>query len=314
MRARKVRDIKIVKGQSVSNLVKQLGQGGGFSAKNVFLAEKILTAMFKDKSCVRFLAFPACVVATGLRGVIADLLRRKLFDIVITTCGTFDHDLARAWRGKYLHGAFELDDADLRKKGINRLGNVLVPNRSYGILLEKKMQPILKELLRQKAEWTPSELAEEFGKKLKDKNSILYWAAKNKTPIFSPGIVDGAFGTNLTFFASRNSSFKLDELKDQNKLAELAFKTKKSGALIIGGGVSKHHTLWWSQFAGGLDYAVSVTTAVEYDGSLSGARLREAVSWGKVAPKARYVTVDGDATVLLPIIISAVYDQLKSQP
>ncbi|RLJ07622.1 MAG: deoxyhypusine synthase, partial [Candidatus Aenigmatarchaeota archaeon] len=79
---------------------------------------------------------------------------------------------------------------------------------------------------------------------------------------------------------------------------------EKKGALILGGGISKHHVIWWSQFSGGLDAAVYITTAVEWDGSLSGARTREAVSWGKISPKARHLTVEGDATVLLPILLA----------
>jgi len=86
------------------------------------------------------------------------------------------------------------------------------------------------------------------------------------------------------------------------KLAEIVFTSKKTGALIIGGGISKHHTIWWNQFKEGLDYAVYVTTASEYDGSLSGARPREAISWGKIKPEARKTVVYGDATLLLPLL------------
>src|SRR5438067_6653658 len=76
-------------------------------------------------------------------------------------------------------------------------------------------------------------------------------------------------------------------------------------ALMIGGGVSKHHTSWWNQFRGGLDYAVYITTAPEWDGSLSGARVREGISWGKVQENAKQVTIEGDATAILPILIAA---------
>jgi len=82
-----------------------------------------------------------------------------------------------------------------------------------------------------------------------------------------------------------------------------AHEANSTGAIMVGGGISKHHTIWWNQFRDGLDYAVQVTTAPEWDGSLSGARVREAVSWGKVQPKARRITVEGDATVLLPLIL-----------
>ncbi|HOP09076.1 MAG TPA: deoxyhypusine synthase family protein, partial [Candidatus Methanofastidiosa archaeon] len=74
--------------------------------------------------------------------------------------------------------------------------------------------------------------------------------------------------------------------------------------------ISKHHTIWWNQFRGGLDYAVYITTAPEWDGSLSGARVKEAVSWGKVKEEAKYVTVEGDATVMLPFMYGSLLQRL----
>ena len=88
-------------------------------------------------------------------------------------------------------------------------------------------------------------------------------------------------------------------------LSNIAFDNKKTGALMIGGGISKHHVIWWNQFKGGLDYAVYITTATQFDGSLSGARLTEAVSWGKVKEKAKYTTIDGDATIIVPVMLAA---------
>jgi len=302
-----VRDIK--PNTSLQSLVDQMKRAGGFGAPEFASAADILAQMWREKNCLRFLSFPANIVSTGTRGVLADMVRRKLFDFIITTGGTFDHDLARAWGGKYYEGRFEADDAALRRRKVNRLGNVFVPDSSYGILLEKKMQTVLEDLSENKTTWTPSELAAEFGSRLKDKNSILYWAAKNGVKVYSPGILDGAFGTQLTFFSTRKK-FQLDELADEKELARIAFKAKRTGALMIGGGISKHHTLWWNQFKGGLDYAVYITTAQERDGSLSGARLKEAVSWGKISPRGKHVTVDGDATILLPIIVAAVYGRL----
>ena len=63
---------------------------------------------------------------------------------------------------------------------------------------------------------------------------------------------------------------------------------------------------------GGLDYAVYITTATQYDGSLSGARLQEAVSWGKIKEDAKYVTVDGDATIILPLLLASLYKRLTN--
>ena len=305
---RKVKDMSLEK-ISFSDLIKQMDSSGGFSAKNLADAVSILEDMIKDKDCKKFLSFPACIIATGLRGAIAQAIEKGLFDVIITTCGTLDHDLARAYGGDYYHGSFELDDAELHKSGVNRLGNVLVPNESYGIILEKKMNPILEDLVKTKKEWSGREIINEFGKKLDDKNSILYQASKKNIPVYVPGITDGAFGTNLVWF-SQDHEFKIDILKDEKEIADIVFTNEKTGALMIGGGISKHHVIWWNQFKKGLDYAVFITTATQYDGSLSGARLKEAVSWGKIKEKARYVTVDGDATIILPVMLAAIYEKL----
>ena len=93
----------------------------------------------------------------------------------------------------------------------------------------------------------------------------------------------------------------------------IVFEAKKSGALIVGGGISKHHTIWWNQFKDGLDYVVYISTADEWDGSLSGARPREAVSWGKISEKAKHVMIEGDATVLMPIMVSSLLDRTKNK-
>jgi len=305
---RKVEDMNLEK-INFSDLIKQMDSSGGFSAKNLARAVSILEDMIKEKDCKKFLSFPACIIATGLRGAIARAIEKGFFDILITTCGTLDHDLSKAYGGDYYHGSFDLNDAKLHKIGINRLGNVLVPNESHGIILEKKMNPILEEIAKIKNEWSGRELIHEFGKRLDDKNSILYQASKKNIPIYIPGITDGTFGTNLVWF-SQDHDFKVDVLKDERELADIVFTNKRTGALMIGGGISKHHTIWWNQFKGGLDYAVFITTATQYDGSLSGARLKEAVSWGKIKEKARYVTVDGDATILLPIILAALYEKI----
>ena len=137
-------------------------------------------------------------------------------------------------------------------------------------------------------------------------------AYRANAKVFVPGIVDGAFGTNLYIY-SQFTGFEVDILKDMKELADIVFASKCSAALILGGGISKHHTIWWNQFKGGLDYAVYVTTAVEWDGSLSGAKTREAISWGKIKSSARHVTVYGDVTVILPILASYLISSLKGK-
>jgi len=309
LKRRPVEDISVWKGMTVSELCRMYSGAGGFSAKKLATSVEIMLDMKADKNCVKFLSFPACICATGTRGVIRQMLEEKMVDVVITTCGTLDHDIARVWKD-YFHGEFELDDVELFKKGMYRLGNIVIPTGNYGKILEDKMTEFLDDIVKDKKKWSTKDIVWELGKRL-DKTSILYWAWRNKIPIFIPGITDGAVGSQLWMYYQCHRDFAIDMFQDEDDLAEIVFKAKKTGALILGGGISKHHTIWWNQYRGGLDYAVYITTAEEYDGSLSGARLREAISWGKLRANAKHVTLEGDATILLPLMVAALIGDKK---
>jgi len=311
LKMKPISDIELDESMKVKELTTQMLASGGFTAKKLGVACDILRKMFREKQCTIFLSFPACIISTGTRGVIRKLVEEKLVDVIVTTCGTLDHDLARVWK-KYYHGEFLMDDVDLHRRGINRLGNILIPNDSYGIVLEQKMQPILSDIYNEgKKSLSSRQLAYEFGIRLNDKKSILYWAAKNDIPIYVPGITDGAFGSQLWLFKQQHSDFNIDILRDEQELSDIVFTAKKTGAIMIGGGISKHHVIWWNQFRGGMEYAVYLTTAEEWDGSLSGARIREAVSWGKVKEDAQYITVEGDATITLPMLVGSVLGESR---
>lgn len=307
-----VKDYEFTKDMSVDELVLQMDGAWGFTAGKLATAVNIMESMINTMGCVKFLSFTGNLVATGTRGVIRELVKRKLVDVVITTCGTLDHDLARCWRD-YYKGSFVMNDSKLHQEGVNRLGNVLVPNDSYGTIIEQKIHGLLQDLYNEgKREVSASQLVREIGLSCCNDSSILYWAAKNNIPVFVPGIVDGAVGYQMWLF-SQDHDLKLNLLKDEGELNNIVFDAKKSGALIVGGGISKHHTIWWNQFKDGLDYVVYVSTADEWDGSLSGARPREAVSWGKISEKAKRIMVEGDASVILPLMAGALFSRLNKK-
>lgn len=301
-----VTDVILSKGMTLENLIEAYKKVHGFMASHLYEAVEVLKEI--KRTCdVRIISFTGNIVATGVRGIISQLLGERLFNVVVTTCGTVDHDIARSFGGKYLKGSFEADDHELHKRGLHRLGNVFIPIDSYGPLIEKKVHEILEEIATKHGRnkvWGVRELLGEIGARIPDPHSILRAASINGIPIYVPGFLDGAFGTALLTY-SRSGRLTIDVFKDELELAEVAFRAKNMGALIIGGGISKHHTLWWAQIHGGLDYAVYITTAIEWDGSLSGARPREAITWDKIKENARHVVVYGDATVILPIIAYA---------
>ena len=307
---RDVKDISIKKESDIEEIFEQMSKSGGFEARNLAEGLDILTTMIPDKKCLKFLSFIAAIISTGLRGVIKDMIKNRWFDVVITTCGSLDHDIARYF-SNYKEGDFALDDKQLADQHIHRLGNVLVPMQSYGPIIEEKMQAFLEEEYKARnKEMSTADITKMIGRHMGE-NSLLYWAYKNEIPVIVPGIMDGAVGSQIWLFTQKHHDFKLNLTADADLLSGLIFKAKKSGALMIGGGVPKHHTLWWNQYRDGLNYAVYITTAQEFDGSSSGALVDEAISWGKVTQNAKQTTVHAEATTILPFLYSALLSRLE---
>ncbi len=275
-------------------------------AKNLADVAKVLDSMYSSEACTKFLSFPADIMATGTRGLLIDMVKEGMVDVIITASGTLDHDISRTL-SDYYHGSFEMDDVKLHRAGYHRLGNVLVPLDNYGPLIEKRMQPLLTRMYEKGLRSpTTEDLCREIGRDLGSQKSLLYWAQKKGVPVFVPGIMDGAVGSQLWLFAESHRNFKVDLIGDERRLSDITSDAKEAGALVLGGGISKHHLIWWNLFRGGLDYACYITTASEFDGSLSGAQVREAVSWGKVKEKAKQANLNAEVTTVLPFIVSYV--------
>lgn len=304
-----VRDIDITKIRGMADLLKTYVSAGGFMSYHVGKAFLILKEVLAKKDMTIFMSFPADIIATGCRGIIKDMIKLGYVDIIITTCGTWDHDIARTFKDYYI-GSFYEDDKSLIDKNIHRLGNILIPRENYGDIIEKKIRPLLEDLYNAgRKKISTYELSWYFADILNE-SSILWWAKQKRVPIIVTTPYDGAVGSQIWFFQQFYKDFELDISADESLLSDAVFEAKETAAIIIGGGVSKHHLLWWNQFRGGLDYAIQITTAIELDGSLSGARLDEAISWGKIKKESRNVSIWGDATIILPIIIFAVYQEI----
>jgi deoxyhypusine synthase len=309
---RPVKDIKIDSNTSIEEIFEELSKSGGFESVNLSDGLDILSKMISDKKCLKFVSFVGAVISTGLRGIIKDMIKNKWFDVAITTCGALDHDIAKHY-AHYNEGSFTMDDNELADQNIHRLGNVLVPMDNYGPLIEEKMQSFLEEEYKNGVkEMTTAEICKMIGKHLGE-DSFLHWAYKNEISVVVPGIMDGAVGSQIWLFTQKHSDFKLNLVGDANLLSGYIFKAEKSGAFMIGGGISKHHTLWWNQYREGLDYAFYITTAQEFDGSLSGALVREAISWGKVTKIARQSTLHAEVTTILPFIYAALLSKLNKK-
>jgi deoxyhypusine synthase len=231
--------------------------------------------------------------------------------VLITTAGGVEEDIIKTMKPFYL-GSFGLDGTMLRSKGINRIGNVLVPNDRY-VEFEKFMNKFLLKMLdKQKKEGKPittTDFIHGIGKEVSDENSIYYWASKNNIPVFCPALTDGSIGDMIYFFKQEHPEFKLDITDDMVKIVNIALNADKTGIILLGGGFVKHHACNANLFREGADYAVYISTDTEEGGSDSGARPDEAASWGKIRGKgkARMIKVYADATLAFPLIVAGAF-------
>lgn len=287
----------------------------GIQATNVFKAIQEIKNMRMEKARIYF-GCTSNMISSGMREVIKFLAKNNHFDILVTTGGGIEEDLIKCMLPTYI-GAFDLDGSTLRENGWNRIGNMVIQNENY-IMFEGWFNDAMDELLNGNTEeypgcyteenpliLTPSQLIAYFGKRINNEESVLYWCYKNGIRVYSPALTDGSIGDLLTFYHQRKK-FKLDITEDISNINRECFGTRKNGAIILGSGLVKHHVLNANLFNDGLDYCVIINTAIEYDGSDSGASLGEACSWGKVKGKIG-VKVYGEASVIFPLIVYGVY-------
>ncbi|KAL6773897.1 DHS1 [Auxenochlorella protothecoides x Auxenochlorella symbiontica] len=258
-----------------------------------------------------FLGYTSNLVSAGVREHIKFLVQHKLVDVLVTTAGGIEEDFIKCMSHTYL-GDFALKGADLRSRGLNRIGNMLVPNSNY-CGFEDWVMPILDAMLAEQqnagTRWTPSKVIARLGQEINHPDSIYYWAWKNGIPVYCPALTDGSLGDMLYFHSYKAPGLEIDIVADIRAMNDEALKAspRKTGVIILGGGVPKHHICNANLMRNGADFAVFLNTAQEFDGSDSGARPDEAVSWGKIRADAMPVKVYGDASILFPLVISQTF-------
>ena len=273
-----------------------------------------------------FLAYTSNQISSGQREVLRFLVQNKMVDCIVTTAGGIEEDIIKCFQPTFM-GDFKLNGRELRKKGINRIGNLLVPNKNY-CEFEDWVSPLIEQMHKEQDEkwatwvqemakrdkdddsvlekfvWTPSKMIHRLGTEINNEESVLYWAAKNDIPVFCPALTDGSVGDMLYFHSYKSPGFVLDINEDIRKVNDLAVKCHASGMIILGGGLVKHHTCNANLMRNGADYSVYINTGQEFDGSDSGASPDEAISWGKIRITAKPVKVSCDATIAFPLIVS----------
>jgi len=259
--------------------------------------------------CTIFLGYTSNMVSCGVREVIRFLVQHRLVSCIVTSAGGVEEDFMKCMSPHYM-GEFALNGKELRVRGLNRIGNLVVPNLNY-VGFENWIMPILDEMVKEQEEkkriWSPSAMIARFGERINNEESIYYWAWKNNIPVFCPAITDGSIGDMVYFHSCQSTPLIIDIASDIRRLNELALLADKSGQLILGGGVIKHHICNANLMRNGADYSVYINTGFGEDGSDAGASPDEAVSWGKIRLEAKPVKVWSEASLLFPLLVAQTF-------
>jgi len=277
----------------------------GFQASHFAKAVSIINKMISENATI-YLGYTSNLVTSGLRDIFRYLVENKKINVIVTTAGGIEEDIIKCL-GDFVLGEFSASGELLHKKGINRAGNIFIPNALY-CKFEEFMNPILKSLYNEQKETgkviSVSDFIKRLGKEINNEDSIYYWCYKNDIDIYCPCLTDGSIGDMIHFFMYKHPDFKIDIADDIHKLNEYTIVQKKTGIIILGGGAVKHHICNANMMRNGADYSVYINSNQEWDGSDAGARPDEAVSWGKIKNNGEAVKVFGDATILFPLIVA----------
>jgi len=308
-------------GMSVGELAETAGEAG-IGASDLHEAVDIYTEML-DEDVTVFVGLAGAMVPAGMRRIVADLIRDGHVDALVTTGANLTHDAIEAVGGKHHHGHVppraqeRAHDEQLRDEEVDRIYNVYLPQEHFALFEEHLRAEVFPELERTVS---IQELTAELGRAnaavndregIDEAPGVAATAFEHDVPVYCPAIQDSILGLQAWMY-SQTTDFELAALSDMTTITDQAFDADRAGALVVGGGVPKNFVLQTMLVTpDAYDYAVQLTMDPEETGGLSGATLEEARSWGKLRPDARNVSVYGDATITLPLLVAAARERVE---
>jgi deoxyhypusine synthase len=265
-----------------------------------------------------FLGLAGAMVPAGMRQVMVYLIENRLIDCLVSTGANLFHDLHESLGRFHWQGSACADDKELARSKIYRIYDVLASEEEFD-----KTEEFVTDFscsLEQDRAYTTREYFFLLGKELSNQGKeegILTAAAKANLPIYCPAPGDSVFGTALAAAQVKEGNHLLfDVIKDIVEMVQIDCSARTTGVIFIGGGTPKNF-IQQAELCGyifdkelkGHEYAIQITTDSPQWGGLSGCTFDEARSWRKISPDAATVTVNCDATIALPIMVSALSER-----
>ena len=304
----KVNQIDVTEDMKIIDLINQFDNSGVLGAGRVGRACNILTEMIKDDDMKVFMSLGGPLIPGGMRNIVSQMIKNGHVDLIVSSGANITHDLLEAFGGSHYRHEGK-DDEELNEDGIGRIADINVGSDDFTIF-ESEITKIFEKIASEKPHISIQELLYEVGLMIDDENSFVANAARNDVPIFAPGLIDSMMGLQLWIF-NQDHDFVVDAIADMHYLSDIVFDAEKVGAILLGGGLTKHYTLASNVIKGGLDAAIQITMDRPEAGSLGGAPLEEAKSWAKARCGSSLASVVGDVTVIFPLIYTACLDKIS---
>ena len=304
----KVNQINVYDDMKIIDLINQFDESGVLGAGRVARACNILADMIQDEDMNVFMSLGGPLIPGGTRNVVTKMIDDGHVDLIVSSGANITHDLVEAFGGShYRHEG--RDDEDLNADGIGRIADINVGSDDFTVF-ETEIIKIFEKISSKKNVVSIQELLYEIGLLVEDENSFVATAARNNVPIFAPGLIDSMMGLQLWIF-TQDHDFTISAVGDMPYLSDIVFESEKVGAILLGGGLTKHYTLASNVIKGGLDAAIQITMDRPESGSLGGAPLEEAKSWAKARCGSSLASVVGDVTIIFPLIYAAALDKIN---
>ncbi|MCQ8893695.1 MAG: deoxyhypusine synthase [Methanolinea sp.] len=285
----------------------------GFQGRRLGESVEVWKRMLSDPECTIFFGLSGAMLPAGMQRVLIELARRHYIDVVVSTGANIFHDVCEHLGICHYRGHHHVSDADLYEKGIDRIYDVFAyeedfrwVDRGFARFAEKiaPFRGSSREFLRLFGEWLVAAAP--------GRESFLSTCVKEGIPVFVPALCDSSIGIGALIARRRGIPIDIDQIADTDELTSLVEEVTKTGVVYVGGGVPKNFIQQTQVIGsihakdlGGHDYAIQYTADSPQFGGLSGCTFEEAISWGKESAQTMHVQVHVDATIALPLVVSA---------
>jgi len=283
-----------------------------FQGRNLATAYRVWQKMLESGATI-FLGMAGALSAGGLRLVVAHLIEHRYVDCFVSTGANLYHDLHEIRGRRHFVGSPVENDGALQDARIDRVYDTYADEEEFCENDEWIAQFATTLECRP---YTTREFLYRLGEHLwreYQQDGILTAAYRANVPIFCPAIADSSLGMGLSQARhERPGSGQVDVIGDIIESANIVIRRPQTASIVLGGGTPKNfinqasvQAEFFDDRVGGHRFALQIVTDVPQYGGASGSTLDEAKSWGKIATDAEQVTVHADATIAMPLLVSA---------